>query len=513
MPPILKELPFARIVHGAAALLLPCSSAAAAGLIITEVYANAPGSSRDSGKEWVELYNPADQPVPLRGTRLCRLDGTKQEQAWCVDIAASELEVPAKSYAVVAQARDLGIGVCLNKPVHVVTDTAFSLKNSGVQFLCAHAGGVETCVKFSDSKTFPDGKSRHLVALDRKGLDLGQDWVEESCMLVDGVFGTPGFARGACGGQTDNPWYAAWVCPVAPPAASGGGDGGVVTGDGDAGRTEAQARREQVGRQLQETLRQPLPALVLTDVSLNGRQGTLHYRVEQGSFNQVVELSLYAAAEPEARSGVLLAGAVPLPSQADQQLELAWSAKTLPPGPAFLFVRARDSGGRAAYAHAPKSVAVKADQTTPRVRMARARLHQAVAGHQTVELQWRVEPPAPGTLTLQWRTGGESAGEWQPIVTALPVDSQHYEGTYLWRREVGPEPAKLEVAAALHTATGTVRSDALAVESAPKSGGCGGAPAPQTQESDALAALALLLAARRCFRRHVRSLALVSSIQ
>ncbi|MEM7495046.1 MAG: hypothetical protein AAF471_02695 [Myxococcota bacterium] len=508
VPPILKSFPFSRLVLAAVALLLPCPSAAAAGLLITEIYANAPGSGRDSGKEWIELYNPAEQPVPLRGTRLCRLDGTKQEQAWCIDIAASETEVPAKGYAVVAQARDLGIEVCLDKPIHVVTDEAFSLKNSGVQFLCVHAGGVERCVKFSDSKSFPDGKSRHLVALDREGMDLGEDWIEESCMLADSVFGTPGFALGACGGQTDDPWYAAWVCPITPPVLEGGGDDGAaaIGGDGDADWTETQARREQVGKQLEDTLSKPLPSLVLVDVALNARQGTVRYEVEQGKFNELTEVSLYAAGSPDSRSGILLARAVPLPSRTDQPLELAWSAQTLPPGRAFLFARVRDVRGRTAYAHASKSVDVKADQTLPRVRVVQARLHEAVAGHQALELQWRVESPRAGALTLQWRTSGESVGEWQSIVTALPVDQDHQEGTYLWRREAPSHNVPLEVAAALHTESGTVRSDTVAVEPAPESGGCGGSPVPRTQEADAVAALVLLLAARGLSRGATRFL-------
>ncbi len=498
MPPILKD----SLACAVALLLLPCSSAGAAGLFITEIYANAPGGSRDSGKEWVELYNPADQPVSLQGTRLCRLDGTKQKQAWCVDIADSEVEVPAKGYAVVAQARDLGIEICLDKPIHVVLDEAFSFKNSGVQFLCVHSDGVEKCVKFSDSKTFPDGKSRHLAALDREGMDLAEDWVEESCMLADSVFGTPGFALGACNGQTDDPWYTAWICPLEQLAEEG--DGVAVASDDSAvDQAETHAQREQIGKQLQETLNKSLPRLVLSDITLDSQQGSVLYRVETADFNELAEVSLYAAGSPEGRTGVLLVRAMPLPAEAHQWLELAWSAKTLPPGSVFLFARVRDLQGRVAYAHAQKPVEVKDFQTAPRVQVQQARLHKAVAGHEAVELQWSVKYTTQGSLTLQWRTAGELAGEWQSIVTGMPVDEDHREGTYLWRREAQSDYIPLEVVALLHTELGTVRSEVMAVEPVSESGGCQESPSSQTQEADAVATLVLLLVLLRISRRVV----------
>ena len=48
-------------------------------LVISEVYANSPGSVSDSGKEWVEVTNvTAETTIVLDGAVLSRLDGTAQ---------------------------------------------------------------------------------------------------------------------------------------------------------------------------------------------------------------------------------------------------------------------------------------------------------------------------------------------------------------------------------------------------------------------------------------------------
>jgi len=180
--------------------LLASSFTYGQGVLISEVYAHGLGSSTDHGQEWFELFNAGEMPVKLNGMVVRRLDGSSSEEAFRLTIQSNEdLIIEPGDYFVVAQSRDLGLPLCLDIPLVVVHDRAFSLDNSGVQSLCIQpVGQVEDCAQFSNSRSFPKGHSRYYSGSNLVGNDKLISWQVEDCPLFFGRYGTPGKAASSC---------------------------------------------------------------------------------------------------------------------------------------------------------------------------------------------------------------------------------------------------------------------------------------------------------------------------
>jgi len=167
--------------------------------LVSEVFANAPGTGRDQGKEWFEIYNASDRPISLDGVVIRKLDGVTKKEAWREILLSEQAVIEPGRYAVVAERADLGLGLCFAFDVFTLGSRIFELRNSGMQTLCiVTQEGEESCAKFGDDEAFPDGKSRYASRLSDKDVERPQNWWIESCQFYDSNYATPGFAAGIC---------------------------------------------------------------------------------------------------------------------------------------------------------------------------------------------------------------------------------------------------------------------------------------------------------------------------
>jgi hypothetical protein len=167
--------------------------------VISEVYANASGEKRDQGLEWFEVYNIGSTPIDLANATVRRLDGIKKDEAWRIQLSASTSLLEPQHYAIIAQKKDLGIELCLDVLLVLVSDPNFSFKNSGTQTLCFQTiDNVEDCAPFNNSAAFPDGKARYNKSPTLLGNDDLRWWHIEDCEILPHVFASPGTGGGFC---------------------------------------------------------------------------------------------------------------------------------------------------------------------------------------------------------------------------------------------------------------------------------------------------------------------------
>ncbi|MEM7588904.1 MAG: hypothetical protein AAF320_01910 [Myxococcota bacterium] len=428
-------------------------------MLITEIYANAPGRVSDTGKEWLEVYNASDHPVALAGLTVRRIDGSQTPQeAWRILLQQSNVEVPVGGYAIIAQSPDLGLGLCPQIPVHVVADEAFSFKNSGVQQVCVQEPGrPEHCVKLSDSKTFPDGQSRHLPSLDPALGGEIEHWAVEDCPLPDGALGSPGLALGACHQgeflQMD-PWYADWICPDSEEA---------VAGSLPANNEELVAAwQQEPNQQILALAQQPLPQLDLHVQSQTSHHVAISYQALTPVFGPLVHMSVYASTHPNALDGILIASAVPLPTRPEQNMQVISSVRSLPKGTYTFFARLQGVQGHESIAYAPESIAIDNTTALPNLRIMQAHMEHLSSGRQVVHLSWDVDPGMLGTLTLYARDTADAKSTWQPVVTGL--QSQDLGGKYVWYPQSISAKSSFEVYGLLRIPQGSVTSAVVQVQ-------------------------------------------------
>lgn len=168
-------------------------------VVISEVYGNAEGNQRDQGLEWFEVYNIGSTSIDLSNAIVKRLDGIKKEEAWRIKLSGTPSVLAPQHYAIIAQKRDLGIELCLDVMLILVSDADFAFKNSGTQTLCFQTNdNVEDCAPFNNSSTFPDGHSRYNKSPTLFGNDDLNWWHIEDCEIMDNIFASPGTGGGFC---------------------------------------------------------------------------------------------------------------------------------------------------------------------------------------------------------------------------------------------------------------------------------------------------------------------------
>jgi len=169
-----------------------CGDLIAGDLVISEIMANPDGE--DTGKEWFEIYNPADAPVDLRGVTLAaaKTDGTGEKTH-----VAETLTVPARSYVVVG-----GVLPDVRPPYMNYgygADLGSLLNTSGKLSLRCGSTLIDEVVY----EEMTDGVARGFSgsqAPDALGNDTLSSWCDAETEFEAGQKGSPGDANATCGG-------------------------------------------------------------------------------------------------------------------------------------------------------------------------------------------------------------------------------------------------------------------------------------------------------------------------
>jgi hypothetical protein len=173
------------------------------GLLISEFLADPNSPVTDNNGEWIELHNPTDGAVNLRGWTLASLDG----QAHTI---AADLILPAGGYLVLGRNAD----PALNGGVGVAyTYTGLSLSNTTDSILLIAPDGTEIdrVVWGSDGLTITPGAS-----LERMNLEAPAVWATAWAPWPGsgGNLGTPGAAHSAPPTPTSTPTPEPTITPT-----------------------------------------------------------------------------------------------------------------------------------------------------------------------------------------------------------------------------------------------------------------------------------------------------------
>lgn len=209
-----------------AAVPLPTS------VLVSEVFYNPSGAS-ESAREWVELFNPTQDPVTLAGWTL-------RTSATAAYVFPAGAVVPPASYVVVGQNVTLGGAFPCAVTPYAWGSNGPSLGNSSgakVELLDTQMMVVDSVAYIGGG--FPassDGKSVAVASV-LTGNNSAAGWRSSDCAFgpTNADFGTPGMPDSMCSGST-GPSPACVVLPDAGGGSSSSSSGGSgSSGVGDAG--------------------------------------------------------------------------------------------------------------------------------------------------------------------------------------------------------------------------------------------------------------------------------------
>jgi hypothetical protein len=163
------------------------------GLVVSEVMRDPEAVFDDLG-EWLELYNPGERAVDLRGLEVGDDDGD------LFTVTESVLLEPGGLAVLAANANphtNGGLPVDWDYPY-----ASFTLANGIDELVLAHSGVIFDRVGWDDGVTFPN-LAGATMALDPDHLDAdsnddGAFWCAASSPYGDGDLGTPGGVNAAC---------------------------------------------------------------------------------------------------------------------------------------------------------------------------------------------------------------------------------------------------------------------------------------------------------------------------
>lgn len=161
--------------------------AAVASFLISEVYGNAPGRSKDDKKEWIELVN-LSEPIKVKSVKLEIFFREKGETlSFSKEI---ELKTPVEfsNFLIIAQSLDLDVRASVEAPTIILP---FSLKNIGLKTICIYLNEQKSCANFE--QPLPDGTSLYRDINDKSSNPL---WRHEPCQFLPGIFSSPGQSPG-----------------------------------------------------------------------------------------------------------------------------------------------------------------------------------------------------------------------------------------------------------------------------------------------------------------------------
>ena len=389
-------------------------------LVISEVYANSPGSVSDSGKEWVEVTNvTAETTIVLDGAVLSRLDGTAQSEQWAITLnGASEL-APGASL-ILATAEDLGVDLCFSFTPYTLPST-FTLGNSGVQFLKIETvNGEGETVKISNSNSFPDGQSRERLDNDSTE-DLDTTWSTSTCELTSNTYGTPGKGFGDCLTEADF-----------LPAADCGGTNVVVS---DGGVISIPSVSELDGGGVVDTTNNQAPSGSLTVVSSTETGATLRLSASDSDHDSV-SVALYYALSDQEMAGQEIAGGIYAAADGTA-VDYQWDYGETPEGTYYPFASFTDAYGARTYTFGDRPVIVGSPVTSMTFSLtAPDGINDTASAESSVSIEWSILPATEGVVALYFDT--DSVGfDGEPIVSGLSATSTGPR-SYRWTPENVP---------------------------------------------------------------------------
>ena len=411
-----------RLVFLGGLAMLCQPSVANANLVITEVYANSPGSGQDAGKEWLELSNTSeDTAIDLDGATLQRLDGTARNQAWSLTLTGAPTLAPGTTL-VLGESDDLGLGLCFAFEVFVL-DSSFVLGNSGVQFLSIETAdqlwGEEAVLNPS---TFPDGQARERVDANETE-DIGTAWAASSCELQTNVYGTPGQAPSTCLTEED-------FLPSSECAGGGtpvvGTDGGVS--NGNSGGVTTTSTLDGGGQIDVSGNAAPTGSLVI--ISSDGQSATFQLTATDADHMAVSGSLYYAVAQNQPAGQEIVAG---LNLQSDgSPVEFVWEFGDVPEGTYYPFAVFSDSYGAKSYAYGTQAIQVGAQTAEMAFSITEPDgINDSASASAGLNIAWNILPAVDGVVALYYDTDGQGY-DGEPIVSGLSANATGPR-TYLWQ--------------------------------------------------------------------------------
>ncbi len=383
-------------------------------LVISEVYANSPGSVSDSGKEWIELTNAtADTNITLEGATLTRLDGTAQSEEWRITLVGAP-SLDAGESIVMSTTDDLGIDLCFSFTPYLLPST-FSLGNSGVQFLQIQTlNGEGETVKYSNSNSFPDGQSRERADFTNTD-DLDTAWTNSTCELTGNTFGTPGKSIGECLGESD----------FLPETECGGTP--IVTTDG--GVIFEPVPSELDGGGAVDTSNNQVPNGSLTVASSTENSAVLRLSASD-SDHPSVSVTLYYALTNQETAGQEIAQGIFVTADGTS-LDYEWVFGDTPEGTYYPFAAFTDAYGARSYAFGDRAVIVGAPDATMSFSItAPDGINDTASATSAVSIEWSILPATEGVVALYYDSDSEGF-DGIPIVSGLSAASTGPR-TYRW---------------------------------------------------------------------------------
>jgi hypothetical protein len=388
--------------------LLSSPARAEIDLVISEVYANSPGSVSDSGKEWFELFNLSPEtPIDLEGAVVRRLDGTAQNEAWSITLTnAPILQVGER--LVLAASEDLGLNQCFTFTPYVLS-SPFSLSNSGVQYLeITTLNNEGEKVKISNSNSFPDGQARERAANDETD-DLDVAWSTATCEISGSAFGTPGKSLGDC--LTEEDFLPESECGGEPPVVTT--DGGVVL----PGPTTS----ELDGGGVVDTTGNQSPSGSLTVISSTESQATLQISASDADHNYVSVDLYYAVSNQDMAGKEITTGLLVTADGTPENYE--WNFGNTPEGSYFPFAAFTDSFGARTYTFGDRAVLVGSQAQNMAFELTEPDgINDVADATQKVSISWSIFPATDGVVSLYYDDDTQGF-DGTPIVSGLSAAS------------------------------------------------------------------------------------------
>jgi hypothetical protein len=395
-------------------------------VVISEVYANPPGVARERGREWFEVYNAGSTSVDLAGAQVRRLDGAKLEEAWRVQLPAATRMLKPQQYGLIAQQRDLGVGVCLDVPLIVVVDPVFRFKRSGLQTLCIKTSdGQEDCAPYSNSTTFPEGHSRYNLAPTTYANDDIKWWQVEDCAMSEQSFASPGMQGGFCHRETSVLQH-------------------LMSCDTLQGPREPELSPVEAKSEMSPGTPPRVVSFIVEALSEGNHR--IAYEVVDGDIDDALSVSIYYAECADSSCETLIAERVPL--DLDGRGEVLWNTRDLAPGNYKVFVVALDRFGNNTVQVASTSIKT-AEPILPinQVEAFDVRVVQQ-KNKPSFLISWRTTAGALGNVTLLAKAspGSEEEAIWAGLPSSSSLQHvlwtpEHSAATYeiraLWIHEQG----------------------------------------------------------------------------
>ncbi len=157
-------------------------------VLISEIFAHAPGRKSDQGRQWIEVTNQG-APISITHLNLTIHSGKTKELILSRDLSLAK-PFTFSNYLVIAQSKNLGLSRCRKDDQSILAIENFRIDPGEYPRICVTINNdVQTCVTLGKKTKISDGVSLFRDADDLHDLPL---WRHEPCHLMDSVFASPG---------------------------------------------------------------------------------------------------------------------------------------------------------------------------------------------------------------------------------------------------------------------------------------------------------------------------------